>query len=1231
MSLWGKCLDLGAQLVWKLNESSGTTAADFTANNRPGTYVGAPTLGRPTLIPNALIDTAIGTSSGKYVRRTHEAWMNTNTASFCLTVKPASLGVQRDIAGKTEVMQLWIETDGRLTMYVAAPTPWSSASSVNTMSAGGTYFVVVSFNGTQGRVWVNGTLWLTVNVTGNLRTTTDPMVAGLSTTLTSRAFNGDIQGFAWFGYGLNATQAGELWTEWQAAPGPAPTDPVWIYPGLGNVLGESYIIRWEPSTVADGNPIVYDVNLRTHPAGAWLVGSGDITNAFLPQSRALRLAGTQYQYRVRARVPATGTSSSWVESEMFTMAPLLGYWEAHLSPIPDPAALLWKLDDTLVSTTIADSSGNNRPGTLTSLLNLTSVPSIIPNAPENALQMASGAGLIRRAHEAWMNSQDFTLFLWYSRPSAQSSGNLFYKFGSFFATLLSSARLRWNVLNTLLDSPNNVLPADTPVMIAVSFGGTDTDEARIYINGFLVASVVRPQAYTPATSNFFQTDATPGVYQGLAFFVEELSAPLIHGMYNLGVLPALQPHEFFAPVEGALVTGTAAVSFTEVYQADSHELEAYIDGAWVGVASGLTGVGGTVAFDWDTSDILSATDVQLRARGVVGGSPSTGWFYSDLFTIANISPTPPLGCEFELDVYEDDRTTIAWSVGTSPEHAYPFLKTPSNYGESIIDIVNGAATIAQIEVAVVDRRQVEGDQDSGFLTERVQGIHGRRCRLRRYVSAALGYVVIIDGPAGAPRLANYATFRWVVRDTRETERKRRAFQEGGTTAVYPHGLLEPWGPVTDVVAPEEGRYGAGVATSPSSSASLGPVAGDFPTAIREEAVELFEPYSKNDISIEEIGPFVHDTSYTVYRVRYERVRLYWRPAGTADPWTTWDPVIDWPVPPNFSTIPDWNWRLLNLDLSDFSVRSVLTRKTQIPGMVAGQDYEFFFLSLDEPSPTAPFHLSGMTAGELLRDLYDGVYSPRDPDTGAIVPTGIRYKLAAVLAITTPVLGKIEAPWDDIRDMAERKIYKPLGWVAALDSDLDISPISQVPPEDSAGMLTISNEEAVPTDDWNAGSRIINVLTFNYPRFYVPDVGTSPSLDNVLARSVTYEFRDPLSISRHDEQAVTYEGDLFGAVGNGEAGQVAAVELGASLAQLRRLYVFERYRNGAPAIRLPVHRAHVAALRAGGWVFIDLSWFPDYATRRRHMVTRGQVLAIADLDCTSRELLIEEAFPVEPGS
>lgn len=141
----------------------------------------------------------------------------------------------------------------------------------------------------------------------------------------------------------------------------------------------------------------------------------------------------------------------------------------------------------------------------------------------------------------------------------------------------------------------------------------------------------------------------------------------------------------------------------------------------------------------------------------------------------------PPPCSVTLTIYDDDRVTPLWEVGTSPGHPYPYLCLPENYSEQQIDIAGGHATIGTVGYAVIDPPLVAGDQDGGWMTAKLArlglgDILGRRTRMMRFIDDVLGYQVIQDGPAGPPRMdSSYAAFSGNIRDTRETERRIRCF------------------------------------------------------------------------------------------------------------------------------------------------------------------------------------------------------------------------------------------------------------------------------------------------------------------------------------------------------------------------------------------------------------------------------------------------------------------------
>lgn len=615
-------------------------------------------------------------------------------------------------------------------------------------------------------------------------------------------------------------------------------------------------------------------------------------------------------------------------------------------------------------------------------------------------------------------------------------------------------------------------------------------------------------------------------------------------------------------------------------------------------------------------------------------------------------------CTLVLQVFEEDRQRVAWEVGTDTYHDHPYLCVPEHYGEQEIDVVNGAATIGQVEVVVVDKNQTVGDQDSGWMTERlsaggVQVIHGRRCRLLRYIDHERGWVVIADGPASTPRIdESYAAFRWTIRDTRETERKVKGFVRADSSWLLPMGVPDGFGSYTDddgnaawLVPPTSPLVGNYVyAGGPTDLGSV--VLSDYWTAVppgsgpvTEEVVVSADVESALLADAEELG----DPRPVLWT--WPNLEVLWRLEGSSSAWNVVDPT-DLFVEGRTMAKPvgagRW-WRTLatvfDAELADGTeVRAaygLMIRGVEATGTFPndGERVEVAIRWKGEPTEFAPLHIEHITTGQLLKKLYDGEFSRPDPVTGDFVATGIRYAESDLLEMNDPVLLRITKAVTDVRSWAEKFAFAPTGWCPALDNDGRISPVSQVPPDDFSGLTDINNAITEPVPEWDAGERVVNVLRITYPRWYRLNVEDATAVDRLKEREVTHEYRSESSITNHGEQVVELDASAFSAIGdtNGKPIKSLTDEKGYLLAQDRRLYVFDRYQNGAASWTVPVMREMVATLRAGSWVTTDLSWMPDYLTQRRGLVTGGQVLAIYDVDCAWRILLIEEVLPQDESS
>lgn len=358
-----------------------------------------------------------------------------------------------------------------------------------------------------------------------------------------------------------------------------------------------------------------------------------------------------------------------------------------------------------------------------------------------------------------------------------------------------------------------------------------------------------------------------------------------------------------------------------------------------------------------------------------------------------------------------------------------------------------------------------------------------------------------------------------------------------------------------------------------------------------------------------------------------------------------------------------------------------------PDLPATDDIiEFFLIGPIPPDDLHEAMIEGITDGEYCVNAYNGLYSARDPLTGAVVPTGIKYDGAAFAQMTNPVRMRHSKPVEDVRDHLEKLIYGPSGMTPALDAIGQISPVSRIPPTDTTGLVVINNAITKATPLWSAGHRIINVVRFIYPRDYSIGKPDMPPRINMIVRQnllasqdVVLEFRDEISIERHGEQLLELDGSAYRAIGFdtteddvapgvlpprrgfvslverilkaqgktfetaqpivrpavhvvpvgsgiGVAGNIED-EVGWQLAQLAGTHLLNRFSLGAPTMSVPVHRAAIPDTRVGDWVILDLSWFPDYVTQRRGLITLAQIVAIADLNCGWRNITAEVANAV----
>jgi hypothetical protein len=598
-----------------------------------------------------------------------------------------------------------------------------------------------------------------------------------------------------------------------------------------------------------------------------------------------------------------------------------------------------------------------------------------------------------------------------------------------------------------------------------------------------------------------------------------------------------------------------------------------------------------------------------------------------------------------ITIYDAPEDVVDYSVSTDKAHPFPYLIAPSQYAAQEIDPIQCTASIGTVSVGVIDVPTLSGDQTTGWMTARVFDLQGRRCVLRRWVDEATGWVVIADGPAGAPSLdQTYAAYRWTIRDTRDVERKLTAFENGGSASIVPRGAVYGFGSYLDdydgiqyllpptLEHPVVGHY------ETAEEGGLGLTVGlvNFASTIAAADDDGLRRLKIDDPGWDAVT--LMEIATNVWASRY--CDIVWRKVGDLE----WN--ISRPTSPGFFrqptvgstdvTNPDDPTKLMRI--LDYVT---LFTDTEIPfGFpTTSCDVELVVRYRGPATSDYPYYLEG-TLGEVLKNVYDGKYSlvPIDGITGflydpgsldariSIFLTRIRYDQAAFNAMTQQVRYRATSPVADVRAWAETNLYAPSGFIPALNSDAEISPILRTRPE-GLDAITLVDAIVVPSPQWNLGEVTVSEVEYDWPRYFIPDPfsGISVEPDGLASRDVILDFDDPEDALRYGDQPQVYDASAFAAVGDKNGVELPGQPEQASLfAQAANFDVLSRFHAGAQVIQVNVARAAVPFVRVGSWLPWVLSWFPDRNSGLRgSTVMAAQVIGILDDDCAWRTLTLQE--------
>lgn len=199
---------------WKVDETSGTSAADSSGNGRNATYTNGPTLGATSLLSDGSGKAlGIATGSGQCVTIASAAWMNVAALTVECIVK-FTAGVD-NASGDAVVSRLtsnldWLlyrQLDGTLKASV-----WNNsgtrfdAISPAALTNGTTYHVAFTFDGTNLKLYINGSAVATTACSGTVATLSDPIEIGRYSASTATSPAAVIDEVAIYGSGLSAVR-----------------------------------------------------------------------------------------------------------------------------------------------------------------------------------------------------------------------------------------------------------------------------------------------------------------------------------------------------------------------------------------------------------------------------------------------------------------------------------------------------------------------------------------------------------------------------------------------------------------------------------------------------------------------------------------------------------------------------------------------------------------------------------------------------------------------------------------------------------------------------------------------------------------------------------------------------------------------------------------------------------------------------------------------------------------
>ena len=685
--------------LWRLGESSGTTASDLTGANS-GAYRNSPQLGAPSLLSGEPSNTAVHfNGTNQYMEApTSTSLSPTSQVSVEAWIKPDALpaaGSFASVVTKPESYSLQFNGPKLEFTIVQGTARRRLQAAAGTIQTGQTYHVVGTYDGTTQRLYVNGSQVASAPLTGAMGTSTGGL--DVASWAGQEFLQGTVDEAAVYNSVLSA---GRVAAHYSAATGSTP--PISAPSSLtATAISTTQVnLSWNDNS---SNETEFVVERDTSPSFPSPTLQSTWSNATTFSDTGLT-PGTTYYYRVKARnsTDSSGYSNSANATTPATQPPPSGY--AGVVGADNPVSW-WRFDEAS-GTTAFDQKGAN-PGTYLNGPMLGAVGLLTGDPTNKAASFDGSNDYVGFGNGSSLNlSSPLSLETWIkpnALPAAGSFASVLSK-PEQYSVQFNGPRLEFTIMQLgvrkRLQAPAGAVVAGQAYHVVATYDGTTQ---RLYLNGALVASVALSGGATTG-SNSLNAASWDGGMEYMNGTIDEpavyntaLSASRVSAHYTAGrgAAPPLN-----AP--SGLTATAASTSQINLAWTDnsSNESNFVIQRATNSSFTSPTAI--TVAANatsYQDTGLSASTTYYYRVQAT---NSSTSSSYSNTANATTQSPPPPPPTGYAAAVAADSPVSY-WRLGETSgssaadqqnKNAGTYLNSPTLGAPSLLgtDTTNKAVT-----------------------------------------------------------------------------------------------------------------------------------------------------------------------------------------------------------------------------------------------------------------------------------------------------------------------------------------------------------------------------------------------------------------------------------------------------------------------------------------------------------------------------------------------------------